>query len=164
MTQLSQQEGKTSWMAPNMGQPIRATTFMQGQQTGCGKSCCKDNTTKGKSIAAGYYQKGATKSVTNPMWKKNSMVEDAQNYEKFPTTIGVVATTSTLIKEVQAIKPGVTLVEEYLKVYHPQAYQDKYLVSQEDPQLREIILDQEEEVEADHLMVVDTTQAVQQDR
>ena len=83
---------------------------------------------------------------------------------KILTPRGVAVITNTHTREVRVTKHGITLVEEYLKVYHPQAYQDKYLVSQEDPQVRETILDQEEEVEADHRMVVDTTQEVQQDR
>ena len=83
---------------------------------------------------------------------------------KIPIINGVMATTSTHIREVRVTKHGITLVEEYLEVCHPQAYQDKLLVSLEDPQARETILDLEEEVEVDHRTVVDLTQEVTQDQ
>ena len=82
---------------------------------------------------------------------------------KIPIMNGVVATTNTPIKEVRVTKHGITLVEEYLLVCHPQAYQDKLLVSQVDPQVRETILDLEEGVEVDHQAVVDRTQEVRQE-
>ena len=82
---------------------------------------------------------------------------------KILTPSGVAVITNTHTREVRVTKHGITLVEEYLAVCHPQAYQDKLLVSQEDPQVQETILDREEEVEVDHQMVVDQTQEVRQD-
>jgi hypothetical protein len=82
---------------------------------------------------------------------------------KIPIINGVMFTTNTHTREVRVTKHGITLVEEYLEVCRPQAYQDKLLVSQVDPQVRETILDLEEEVEVDHRMVVDPTQEVRQE-
>ncbi len=66
----------TEWRATS-----KVYDLHSGAIDGLWESCCKDNGTKGKSLTTGHYQKGATKSVTNPMWKNNSMLDDARNYE-----------------------------------------------------------------------------------